>query len=154
MPINSILYPFRELLHLFFPERCPACGGVLPEGVRFLCPHCQWDMPLTGYSIRHDNPVARKFWGQIPVEEATSLLFFSSHSRYRTLIHGFKYYGQWRSALQLGEMLGRDLHQSGRYDTVDRVIPIPLHRRRLWYRGYNQSEYLAQGVARILAVPV
>ena len=68
---------FSEIFRLFFPERCPACGRSLPEGVRWLCPHCRWDMPLTGYAAEHDNPVARKFWGLVPVQEAASMFFFS-----------------------------------------------------------------------------
>ena len=50
-----------EIFRLFYPERCAACGRSLPEGARLLCPRCRWDMPLTGYSAEHDNPVARKF---------------------------------------------------------------------------------------------
>ena len=69
---------FSEIFRLFFPERCPACGRSLPEGVRWLCPHCRWDMPLTGYAAEHDNPVARKFWGLVPVQEAASMFFFTA----------------------------------------------------------------------------
>ena len=139
-----------EIFHLFFPERCPACGKALPEGVSFLCPACQWEMPLTGYCTEHDNPVARKFWGLVPIEEASSLFFFSSHSPYRNLIHNFKYRGQWRVCEKMGIWFGKELRESGLYDTVDLIVPVPLHPRRLLLRGYNQSEYIARGIAASL----
>lgn len=139
-----------EIFHLFFPERCPACGKALPEGVSFLCPTCQWEMPLTGYCTEHDNPVARKFWGLVPIEEASSLFFFSSHSPYRNLIHNFKYRGQWRVCEKMGIWFGKELRESGLYDTVDLIVPVPLHPRRLLHRGYNQSEYIARGIAASL----
>ena len=143
-----------DIFRLFYPERCTACGRILPEGAGFLCPHCRWDMPLTGYAREHDNPVARKFWGLLPVEEACALMFFVKGNQYRSMIHGFKYRGQWRTSLRLGEMLGSELRESGLYDDVDIVVPVPLHYRRRLARGYNQAEYLARGIAGALDAKV
>ena len=147
MQPHSLRTYFTEIFGLFYPERCAACGEPLPEGARFLCPRCQWDMPLTGYATEHANPVASKFWGLAPIDEACSLLFFSQQSRYRTLIHGFKYHGRWNSSLEMGRQLGATLRDSPLYATIDRIIPVPLHPRRRLTRGYNQSEYIARGVA-------
>lgn len=145
---------FSDIFRLFFPERCAVCGRELPAGAELVCPHCQWDMPLTGYCREHDNPVARKFWGLLPVEEASSMMFFIRNSPYRELIHRFKYSGQWGISRTLGEWYGEQLRQSGLYDGVDTLIPIPLHHRRMLSRGYNQSEYIARGIAKTLACPV
>lgn len=138
---------WHEIFRLFYPERCAACGHSLPEGARLLCPHCRWDMPLTGYAAQHDNPVARKFWGLLPLEQASSMLFFTPGSGYRSMIHDLKYRGQWLSAYRLGRWLGAGLRESPLYGGIDAVVPVPLHWRRLLRRGYNQSEYLARGIA-------
>lgn len=111
-------------------------------------------MPLTGYARSHDNPVFKKFGGLLPVVEASSLLFFTRNSRYREMIHAFKYRGQWRTSLELGILLGESLREGGLYRTVDIIIPIPLHYRRRLKRGYNQAEYLAEGISRCLGIPV
>lgn len=145
---------FTEIFRLFFPERCAACGNVLPDGSYLLCPHCRWDMPLTGYCGVHDNPVYRKFGGLLPVAEASSWLFFVSHSRYRDMIHSFKYRGQWEISRKLGSLMGDALHESGLYDSVDAVVPVPLHSMRRLRRGYNQAEYLAEGIACGLGKPL
>ena len=146
--------PLVSIFHLFFPERCIACGGPLPEGTRTLCPRCRWDMPLTGYARSHDNPVFQKFGGLIPIVEASSLLFFTPGSQYRKMIHAFKYAGQWRISLELGSLLGEALRESENYRDLDLIIPIPLHFRRRLLRGYNQSEYLAEGIGKCLGIPV
>lgn len=153
---NPILVPgyFTEIFRLFFPERCAACGNVLPEGSYLLCPHCRWDMPLTGYCGVHDNPVYRKFGGLLPVAEASSWLFFVSHSHYRDMIHSFKYRGQWGISRKLGSLMGDALHEGGLYDSVDAVVPVPLHSLRRLRRGYNQAEYLAEGIACGLGKPL
>lgn len=143
-----------EIFRLFYPERCAACGCALPEGAVFLCPRCRWDMPLTGYAREHDNPVARKFWGLLPVREACAMMFFVRSSPYRSMIHDFKYRGQWRTCSYLGGMLGAELRDGGLYADVDTVVPVPLHGRRRFVRGYNQAEYLAEGIAGALHAEV
>ena len=140
-PYPTVPSYFTEIFRLFFPERCAACGNVLPDGSYLLCPHCRWDMPLTGYCGVHDNPVYRKFGGLLPVAEASSWLFFVSHSRYRDMIHSFKYRGQWEISRKLGSLMGDALHESGLYDSVDAVVPVPLHSMRRLRRGYNPVSY-------------
>ena len=46
------------------------------------------------------------------------------------------------------------LRESGLYADVDVVVPVPLHLWRRLFRGYNQSEYIARGVAKELGVKV
>lgn len=144
-----------EIFRLFYPERCAACGRSLPGGSPAAVPALSLGIcPLTGYSAEHDNPVARKFWGLVPVQEACSMIFFTQGNAYRSMIHGFKYRGQWRTALRLGRWFGTELRESGLYGDVDVVVPVPLHYRRLLSRGYNQAEYFGRGIAEALGVPL
>lgn len=52
----------------------------------------------------------------------------------------------------LAEFLGPDLPITGA--ELDIVVPVPLHRRRLWWRGFNQAALLAAEVARRLDLPI
>jgi ComF family protein len=69
----------------------------------------------------------------------------------RTLIHLFKYGRVEPLAKPLGEMLAGAV-PSGQ--TFDVVVPMPLHWRRRWQRGFNQSELLARIVARRYRIPL
>ena len=51
-------------------------------------------------------------------------------------------------------MLGERLSLAPWFADVDVVIPVPLHPRRKWSRGYNQAAIIARAVAEALAVPV
>lgn len=50
----------------------------------------------------------------------------------------------------LGRHYGAELKEGGLYDDIDAVVPVPLHYRKLMKRGYNQSTYIARGIAREL----
>lgn len=149
--LNSLL---SDLLALFFPPCCPVCGERLPDGARTVCTRCRAEAPLTGYWRQFDNPLTRSFWGLLPVVHASALLFFSEQSGWRQLIHRFKYRGQWRLAGEMGRWYGAELAESDWYGDVELIVPIPLHWRKRLLRGYNQSEELAEGIARELGVPV
>ena len=92
--------------------------------------------------------------GMVPVVQASGFLFFVHGSGWRQLIHGFKYRGSWRTAREMGEWYGRYLSESGLYADVECVVPLPLHPFKRCRRGYNQSEYIAEGIAAQLGVPV
>jgi ComF family protein len=69
----------------------------------------------------------------------------------RELIHLYKY-GRVRTlARPLGALLAAALPREERFDAV---TPVPLHWRRQWQRGFNQSELLARTVARRCGIPV
>ncbi len=69
----------------------------------------------------------------------------------RTLIHLFKYEKVHTLAPPLGDMLARAIPREERFDAI---VPMPLHWRRRWERGFNQSELLAKAIARKWNVPV
>lgn len=143
-----------DVRSLLFPPRCAVCGEALAAGEEAICTLCRATAPLTGYWREADNPVARKCWGLVPVERASGFLFFVHNSGWRRLVHGFKYLGAWRSARVMGAWYGRCLKESGLYGDVDVVVPLPLHPLKRCLRGYNQSEYLAEGIAAQLGVGV
>ena len=120
---------WKDLRDLFWPPLCPVCGERMPDGARTVCTVCRMDAPLTGFWTQVDNPVVRKFWGLVPVVNASAFLFFVRGNGYRDLIHGFKYYGRWRQALEMGAWYGGELAAGGLYAGVDVVVPVPLHLR-------------------------
>lgn len=143
-----------DLKSLFFPARCPVCGALLGDGMRTVCTRCRAEAPLTGYWRHFDNPLAESFAGLLPVIHASALLFYAEGSGWRRLIHDFKYRGRWHLAREMGCWFGAELAECDWYRTVDLVLPVPLHWRKRLRRGYNQSEYLAEGIAGALGCEV
>ncbi len=143
-----------DFFSLIFPHLCTTCNQTLVEGEKHLCYPCLTKMPFTGYAMHRENPVTEIFWGRILIETGTSLLHFQKGSIVQRLIHAFKYQGNLKLGLLLGEMLGQTLSSSPHYNTIDAIIPVPLHPSRLKERGFNQSEIIARGVSRAINKPV
>lgn len=139
---------------LIFPRTCPVCGEPLARNGGVVCTMCQITAPLTNLWLERGNVMEQRFWGQLPVEAASAFLWFVEGSAWRGTVHRFKYSGAWRTAYELGRWYGACMKQGGLYDTVDVAVPVPLHTRRLLMRGYNQSEHLAEGIARELGIKV
>jgi ComF family protein len=69
----------------------------------------------------------------------------------RDLIHLFKYSGMRRLARPLGNLLSDALPRDRQFDAV---TAVPLHWRRWWQRGFNQSELLGRVIARRRGIPL
>ena len=145
---------WRDLRRITLPEVCPICGGRLPRGEAVVCSLCEATAPLTYLWQSEENPLREHFAGLLPVERATAFFWYVEGSAWRDAVHRFKYGDMWRTAYNLGRWYGACLRESGLYDDVDAVVPVPLHWWRRVCRGYNQSEYLADGIARELGVKV
>ncbi len=143
-----------DLRGLFYPSLCPVCGGELPEGGRTVCTLCRMTAPLTRFWEQADNPMMRRLWGHVPVVGAAAFIWYVEGSGWQRLIHAFKYHGRWRLALEMGTWYGACLADAGAFADADALVPVPLHWIRRLGRGYNQSEYLAAGLARALDKPV
>jgi competence protein ComFC len=143
----------NNLLGLFYPKNCLTCAKVLTKYEEILCFSCKIDLPLTKFSNIKDNETEKIFYGRVPIESATSLLHFSKKGNVQKLIHHLKYKNQQKIGILLGELMGEEILLSNRFDTVDCVIPVPLHPSKLKIRGYNQVTKFGQTLAQKLAVP-
>jgi competence protein ComFC len=69
----------------------------------------------------------------------------------RELIHLLKYRGIQPLAAPLGALLLRSLPREEAFDVI---VPVPLHWRRRWRRGFNQAELLAGTLAHSTGIPI
>ncbi|MBL7970794.1 MAG: ComF family protein [Prolixibacteraceae bacterium] len=144
MNFSSLNY----LTELLFPRLCVICDDKLIEQERWICLHCLHHIPRTNHHLIADNPVAQLFYGRVPIEFATSFFYFSKGSKYQTLLHNLKYKGMKELGEEIGKHFGIDLMRSPEFSSVDVICPVPLHPQKEKKRGYNQSWWIASGIAR------
>jgi ComF family protein len=94
------------------------------------------------------------FYGRVRIEFATSFFLFTKGSKYQTLIHDLKYKGMKELGAEMGKHFAIDLMQSDDFSSIDLICPVPLHPKREKKRGYNQSWWIALGMASQMHKPV
>ncbi|HEX9628051.1 MAG TPA: ComF family protein [Acidiferrobacterales bacterium] len=147
----------RNVQDWLLPPECLLCGARL-HGRAHFCPGCTADLPrLTAAcpGCALPGPGARlcgRCQRRRPRFDA-ALAAFSYDTPIDRLIIGLKFHGRLMHARALGGLLAERLAAP---DAVrpDRLVPIPLHPRRLRSRGYNQALELARPVARRLKLPI
>ncbi|MDE5552586.1 MAG: ComF family protein [Muribaculaceae bacterium] len=144
-----------SLLDIIIPPVCHGCGTYLVTGENRLCMNCISRLPRTFYHLRgEDSPMVERFAGIFPFERAASWLIYSHGDITARLVHDFKYHKFPRLARRLALLMAEELDMTGFFNGIDAIIPIPQHWSRRLQRGYNQTEYLARGIAEHTGLPV
>ena len=144
----------NDFVSLLFPQLCVACNQSLVTGEELLCMDCRFNLPYTNFHLQPDNIVARQFWGKMKVEAAYALFYFVKGGNIQNMMPQFKYKGIKQIGNLMGYIAGEQLLENEIFQSVDYIIPVPLHAKRLRKRGYNQSACFADGLAEKLDAAV
>ncbi len=146
---------WTKLIDLLSPRRCLGCQERLSPNEGLLCSSCAQHLSLTRFSQNPvDNPLARLFWGIVPIERAAALFYYEPATLSASVIHSVKYFGRSDVAEQLGRLMADDCAAYGFFEGIDGLVPVPLTKGRYRHRGYNQSELIARGMADVTHLPV
>lgn len=140
----------QNLLNLFFPKVCLACSNTLLDNEEYVCTNCRHDLPVTNFHFDQSDEVKKVLYGRVKLEQATALLRFQKKGIVQHLIHNLKYKGHQEVGEFLGSWIGEELRTLDAYKHIDIVIPVPLHKKKLRKRGFNQVEVFAKEIAKSL----
>ena len=144
---------FKAIIDLFFPKLCYACHEVLNDHEQDICTDCRNNLPVTNFHFHKDNNVSKVFYARVKVEYGTALFRFEKKGLVQQLIHNLKYKGQKNIGTFLGEWYANDLKNNPIISTVTHIIPVPLHKKRLKERGYNQVDEFCEALSKELDIP-
>ena len=151
----------RGLIGIVYPPSCIACQAATGEA-QALCPACWRGIGFI------ERPYCERLGTPFPVDLGAGLLSPAAiadppvfararavcrfDGTARELVHRLKYGDRVELSLTLGRMMA----QAGRELTAeaDLIVPIPLHRTRLWRRRFNQAAALARIVSREAGLPL
>lgn len=151
MKIKDILTCAAGVL---MPRNCVVCGKALDLDERYICRNCLMNMPRTHYEEIDFNAFEQLMAGKVPIERCASYFYYQKSDPYVSILHDIKYRNMPTMGRWLTERATREMLPSHFFDGIDAIVPVPLHYTKLASRGYNQSQYLAQGIAKALGVPV
>jgi ComF family protein len=144
-----------RLVRVVYPPRCVICGCSGYAG-RDICEICYRELPwIESSCVQCAIPLADGSGEQLKCGNCLqkspdfdhSLSLFSYESNAVSLVHQLKFNEKLACSRLLGNMLADAVQHKG-IALPDRVLPVPLHNRRLRQRGFNQSIELARPIAR------
>ncbi len=151
-----------DVLNLVYPLRCLVCDEPLEAADEYrLCKRCVDEIrpnpkpwcPRCGRSVWRVDLLC-------PECRRTRYNFERTYSGYlydgvlKECIHLFKYEGAQVLSRVLSVLMVRFIRSNPQIiDGIDAVLPVPLHRKRLRQREYNQSAMLASSVSKEFKLP-
>lgn len=143
-----------HITRFLFPAHCLMCGDQLSGDETCFCRHCLPRLPRTNFHLQADNPAEQLFFGKTAIEKAACYCYFEKGGAFRKAIHQFKYHDSPKTAFRLGKLFASELRITGWEGPIDILIPVPLHWIKQMHRGYNQSEWIARGLADVWHKPI
>lgn len=144
---------FKNIIDVLFPRVCMGCHGFLLANENVICTTCRHEMPLTNHHLNLENEAFKKFYGKLPLDFASTLLYFHKKGIVQEMVHNLKYHGHQEIGTVLGNWYSEDLKNLIIVASFDEIIPVPLHKRRLKERGYNQVTTFGQALSEGLLIP-
>ena len=141
-----------DLIDLIFPRTCVVCGELLSPQEKDICINCLSTLPKI--EKIHLDEIEKSFWGKVEIERATSFMYYHKNSPYNNLIHRLKYKNRPDTGDRLAFLAAKEIAESGFFDDIDAIVPLPLSKRKMRQRGYNQCDYIAKGLSRATGIPV
>ena len=131
---------FDYILSLIYPPKCVFCGTVIDKSD--ICEECEKTLPFTkGDSIYQKFPL---------VDKCISTLYYKDYVRRAVL--RFKFAGCSCYSRRLGGIMSECAENNLDCGSIDMVSCIPLSRKRMHDRGYNQAELLAKEISKKVGV--
>lgn len=146
-------------LELLYPQVCPFCGQISPEGI---CDRCRKKIVYirSPRCMRCGKPVSDD--SQEFCEDCSDRESYITCGRnlwlHREPVAGALYRFKYHNRRNYGKVFAGELavcyaEQLRRWK-IEEIIPVPLHRSRRRKRGFNQAEILARGLADAAGIPV
>lgn len=166
-PVSQATRAWRlaeAVLDWLLPRHCLMCGGR--SGEENVCPPCRADLPrqvdvcnLCALALEGESggTCGRCLSRPPPWDHVLAALDYSFPVD--VLVQRFKFSRNLACGEVLGQALARAVRDAGPgstggYDPPQRIVPVPLHRRRLAKRSFNQAGVVAQFVSRQTGIPV
>lgn len=143
-------YIFQPIKDFLFTVECFHCGERLHDSESRICQQCWSSLSKVGENDFTFRVLKDRFSEGKVVDDFVTLYYFEKNKLLQSLAHSLKYEEVTAFGFELGVQLAEKLQNI----EFDCIIPVPLNKRKERERGYNQSDFVAQGIASVIKVPV
>ncbi|MBL4861834.1 MAG: ComF family protein [Crocinitomicaceae bacterium] len=144
-----------DVIHLVYPSLCLVCENELSRSEEHVCSICQHSLTHTHFQLFEEpTEMDKLFWGRVQVKATYAHLFFKKNRASQKILFNLKYKNNPALGEYFGKKMGECMKQNALFNNIDAIIPVPLHYKKEFLRGYNQSDSIANGIGQHLNVPV
>lgn len=144
----------KNLLSILYPNLCIACTCTLLEQERYLCMYCVQKINWVPVSMGNLPYLEERFYGKFIYEYVQSLMFYDHDGISKELLHHLKYKNKPEIGSWLAEFIFIRFSNHAIFSNVDALVKIPIHKKKLKIRGYNQLDDLARALSRNFDIPL
>jgi len=148
----------KSLLDLFFPPQCFSCNKRIDKEL-VLCEKCADELSYIKENScifcnreTKEGLICEECKQEYPFDEVVSAYTFNLPLQ--RMIHHFKYNEFKRIGTFLGNSLADRISKYPFYSSIDYILPVPLHKTKKRFRGFNQSEIIARALSVKLNIPI
>mgnify|MGYP006243703287 FL=1 len=152
--LGQLIYFIKALSHLLYPDLCLHCKRSIQQKPPFLCYACLSAIELVKWREKEAHHLLEQSVNKPGLLFSSVLYRFEEGNPVQTILHELKYKNNRSIGLYFGSLLGQEIERKQISSSIDALIPVPIHHRKRFDRGYNQSELLARGISLITHLPV
>lgn len=144
-----------DLMHLIFPSSCLICENELAKSEENICSFCDANLSKSNFHLFTEaTPLDKLFWGRVQLKATYTYLLFEKSKGSQDVLFSLKYKNNPELGVYFGQRMGLNMRKMEAFNNADALIPVPLHYKKAFIRGYNQSEVIAQGISQSMGIPV
>lgn len=152
--INHFKKNISLLIDLIFPKLCLACEDALPLQNHIYCGGCIFKIGSYSYDPKTPSSLDKIFFARVSINRSFACTKYVKEGAVANMVHRFKYKQDQQLAFNLGKHYGAILKETGFFDKVDYLVPIPMTRKKMKKRGFNQASVFSYGIAKSCGIPV
>lgn len=141
-----------DLIKIGFPQNCLSCSNALVQSEKFICSSCYFYLPKGELAIRINTDSGKLFEENDSFLGAGHLFDFDKEGKTQHLLHELKYNSNLPFGEYLGTLLGSEFQAL--LSDIDFLVPVPLHPKKEYKRGFNQSHLLGKGISSVTSIPI
>lgn len=150
---------FDQILLQIYPNRCPVCDRILYEGC--ICPPCRMKLKyvrqpacyLCGKPLQNALQEYCLDCARGRHEFAQGRAVFVYRGAMRGILYRYKYGNRRDYTEFFAQEAAKMYREWARHQGIELVVPIPLSKKRMRRRGYNQAELFARRFAQLCGLP-
>lgn len=137
-------------LDVLFPNRCLDCNKIIESNL-IVCNVCFEKIQFTHFDYFKENILKEICKTLFPVENAYALIQFEKESLSRKIIHELKYKNREKTGKILANWVTERIDFKN--EKPDLIVSIPLHKKKLKERGYNQLHLFTETLSEFYNIP-